>query len=102
MERSVSLQVRTDCAMPAPRTGHALLAQRESVFLFGGLTERGLSSELWVLDLDSLAWSQVRKRPSLLFWYCFSERRLSCDEGHAALLIASVGVGSHMLRMLLQ
>jgi Kelch motif len=47
-------------AAPAPRTGHALIAVRESIFMFGGLTEKGLTNELWVLDLDSLAWSQAR------------------------------------------
>lgn len=52
-------RVRNDAPGPAPRTGHSLIAVRESIFLFGGLTEKGLSNELWVLDLDSLAWSQV-------------------------------------------
>jgi hypothetical protein len=53
-------RVRGDRVTPAPRTGCCIVAIRESIFLFGGLTEEGLSNELWVLDLDSLTWSQVR------------------------------------------
>ena len=66
--------VRCDaaCPVPAPRTGHSLVAIRDSIFLFGGLTEKGLSNELWVLDLDSLAWSQVRT------WLCNNLRLCLC------------------------
>ena len=56
-------RTRGEQTAPAPRTGHCLVAIRESIFLFGGLTEAGLSSELWVLDLDSLTWAQVRALP---------------------------------------
>jgi hypothetical protein len=52
-------RTRGDRVAPAPRTGCCLVAIRESIFLFGGLTEEDLSNELWVLDLDSLTWSQV-------------------------------------------
>jgi hypothetical protein len=52
-------RMRDGSAVPAARTGHSLVAIRENIFLFGGLTEKGLSNELWVLDLDTLTWSQV-------------------------------------------
>jgi hypothetical protein len=52
-------KMKVEGPSPRPRAGHALVAIRDRVFLFGGLTEIGLSSELWILDLDSLTWSEV-------------------------------------------
>lgn len=52
-------KLRATQPCPAPRSGHALCTVRSRLFLFGGITEAGLSSELWILDLDALTWSEI-------------------------------------------
>lgn len=52
-------KLRTSHPSPSARSGHALCAVRSRLFLFGGLTETGLSNELWILDLDTLSWADI-------------------------------------------
>lgn len=52
-------KLRAAGPVPAPRCGHALCAVRSRLFLFGGVTEAGLARDLWILDLDALAWSEI-------------------------------------------
>lgn len=52
-------KLRAPQPSPAPRCGHALCAIRSRLFLFGGLTEAGLSNEVWILDLDALSWAEI-------------------------------------------
>jgi N-acetylneuraminic acid mutarotase len=42
-----------------PRVGHCIAAVRSKIFVFGGLTEAGLSDELWIFDLDTLTWVEI-------------------------------------------
>ncbi|GBF88822.1 hypothetical protein Rsub_01723 [Raphidocelis subcapitata] len=45
---------------PPARLGHAAACVRERVFVFGGVTGEGhLLGDLWVLDLDASAWTQL-------------------------------------------
>lgn len=45
---------------PTARVGHTLCIVRERVYVFGGQLDDGeLTSETWVLDLDSQQWSKV-------------------------------------------
>lgn len=52
-------KLRAPQPAPSPRCGHALCAVRSRLFLFGGVTESGLSNDLWILDLDALTWSEI-------------------------------------------
>lgn len=42
-----------------PRVGHAMASIRSKIFVFGGLTEMGLSDELWIFDLETLSWAKI-------------------------------------------
>eukprot|EP00455_Lapot_gusevi_P057740 TRINITY_DN9918_c0_g1_i9.p1 TRINITY_DN9918_c0_g1~~TRINITY_DN9918_c0_g1_i9.p1 ORF type:complete len:304 (-),score=63.78 TRINITY_DN9918_c0_g1_i9:308-1219(-) len=45
--------------LPTPRSFHSVVKHNQKAFVFGGCTEQGFSSDLFVLDHESLSWSRV-------------------------------------------
>ena len=55
-----ALQGGASAVSPVARSGHACASIREKVFVFGGAALDGsLLSDVWILDQDSMTWTQV-------------------------------------------
>jgi hypothetical protein len=46
-------------SIPAGRYGHSLNAVDSLLYLFGGITSAGQSSELWTFDQTNCIWTQI-------------------------------------------
>jgi hypothetical protein len=51
-------------ALPKPMAGHAVVAHNNRVYVLGGRTLSGLSSEMWVFDVASGRWSTAPAMPT--------------------------------------
>merc|ERR1711871_477687 len=44
--------------------GHGSTVWGQTMFVFGGLDAKGTSAQLHALDLDSMVWTEIPRRPS--------------------------------------
>ena len=54
-------QVNTDSDIsPSPRLNMVMTSYNGNIYIFGGETEDGVRGDLWMLDLNTFMWNQLR------------------------------------------
>jgi N-acetylneuraminic acid mutarotase len=52
--REINCAVSANSSVPSPRCGHSCVLYNRKMIVFGGETEQGLSSEVWVYTIGAL------------------------------------------------
>jgi subtilisin-like proprotein convertase family protein len=49
----------SSAAMPRPRYGHSTIVADDAIFVIGGVTETGRTSDLWRFDVSTRVWTEL-------------------------------------------